>query len=355
MDACKRCFVISPIGPVGSPVREHADDVFDFIIQPAAKRKGYAAHRGDHNSMPGRISSHMFDAILDDPLIIAVLNFDNANVFYELAVAHAAARPLVILCERTQQLPFDVKDHRVIYYDLRPRPLLSKTYEDELVRAIDEVERLGGKIEVPFRSNLTPLGGLGVGFKLYDQLLSAVTEGTFPHNIINEAREFVCFSGTTLGSLHTLGGFEAMLTEAIKRGCSIEAYIMHEDNPALPEMLKDKSHTSETRHRIQSSSERWAALAQRHRGISFHKIRDGLLFHQVTMNEKRMLFIPYWTSRFPNEAPAIAATSQSAIYLAMRGELSALQQRNVLSTGLVQNGKGKGEPEVSKKLRTARA
>ena len=33
----RRCFVISPIGPEGSPVREHADDVDDFIIKPALK------------------------------------------------------------------------------------------------------------------------------------------------------------------------------------------------------------------------------------------------------------------------------------------------------------------------------
>jgi hypothetical protein len=30
-----RAFVISPIGAESSKVREHADDVFDFIIKPA--------------------------------------------------------------------------------------------------------------------------------------------------------------------------------------------------------------------------------------------------------------------------------------------------------------------------------
>ena len=33
--ARKRCFVISPIGAEGSPTRQHADDVYDFIIKPA--------------------------------------------------------------------------------------------------------------------------------------------------------------------------------------------------------------------------------------------------------------------------------------------------------------------------------
>ena len=31
----KKCFVISPIGPPDSEIREHADDVFEYIIKPA--------------------------------------------------------------------------------------------------------------------------------------------------------------------------------------------------------------------------------------------------------------------------------------------------------------------------------
>ena len=46
--AKKRCFVISPIGEEGSGVREHADDVFRFIIEPAVKKFGIEAVRSDH-------------------------------------------------------------------------------------------------------------------------------------------------------------------------------------------------------------------------------------------------------------------------------------------------------------------
>ena len=88
----KTCFVISPIGTENSDTRDHADDVFDFIIAPAAERAGYTAKRGDHSGAPGKITEQMFHSILNDDLIVAIITDRNPNVFYELAVAQSAAR-----------------------------------------------------------------------------------------------------------------------------------------------------------------------------------------------------------------------------------------------------------------------
>jgi hypothetical protein len=92
----RRCFVISPIGEPGSPQREHADDVLEFIIKPAMDELGTAAYRADHSQQIGRITDHMITSILNDDLCIAVLTFHNPNVFYELAIAQSAARPVII-------------------------------------------------------------------------------------------------------------------------------------------------------------------------------------------------------------------------------------------------------------------
>jgi len=101
----RRCFVISPIGPEGSPVREHADDVFEFIIRPALEACQIEAFRSDHLREPGKISDQMFRAILTDDLCVAVLTGNNPNVYYELAVAQSAARPVIILLERASRCP----------------------------------------------------------------------------------------------------------------------------------------------------------------------------------------------------------------------------------------------------------
>jgi hypothetical protein len=116
--SAKRCFVISPIGPEGSDVRRHADEVYEFLIAPALQDFGITPLRSDHMLEPGRISDQMYREIFTTDLCIAVLTDSNPNVYYELAVAQAASRPVITLIKRGQLLPFDVRDLRTIEYDL---------------------------------------------------------------------------------------------------------------------------------------------------------------------------------------------------------------------------------------------
>ena len=108
------CFVISPIGSEGTDVREHANDVFDYIIKPACEAANIIAMRADHDSRPGMITDQMYGCILADDLIIGVLTFHNPNVFYEVAIAEAAARPLILMIEEGASIPFDIKDRRIL-------------------------------------------------------------------------------------------------------------------------------------------------------------------------------------------------------------------------------------------------
>ena len=43
----------------------------------------------------------------------------NPNVFYELGLAHALHKPVVLVASNEQDVPFDVKHIRVIYYDVQ--------------------------------------------------------------------------------------------------------------------------------------------------------------------------------------------------------------------------------------------
>src|SRR6516164_8846630 len=99
MPTPKKCFVISPIGVPGSQIREHADDVFDYFIKPAMEEVGIEPIRGDHLEKPGRITEQMFKEIAAADVCVAVLTGYNPNVFYELAVAQFARKPLIILME----------------------------------------------------------------------------------------------------------------------------------------------------------------------------------------------------------------------------------------------------------------
>ena len=119
-DKRRRCFIISPIGEEGSAVRAHADDVMEFIIKPALVKCGIVGVRSDQMAESGTITEQMFREIVTADVCVVVATGFNPNVFYELAVAQSAARPVVILIEKGQALPFDVKDLRCIQYEMVP-------------------------------------------------------------------------------------------------------------------------------------------------------------------------------------------------------------------------------------------
>jgi hypothetical protein len=139
-DALRRCFVISPIGKESSDIRRHADEVLKHIIVPAMAKCDIRPIRSDELATPGRISEQMFQHLLRDDLCIALLTGYNPNVFYELAIAHSARRPVIIMAEKGMELPFDIKDLRCIYYDLWPSEIIAGTYVNALVAQIEEIK-----------------------------------------------------------------------------------------------------------------------------------------------------------------------------------------------------------------------
>jgi hypothetical protein len=139
----RRCFVISPIGAEGSPVRRHADDVFDYIIKPAVEECGLVALRSDHLLEPGKISEQMFREIVTGDCCVALLTGHNPNVFYELAVAQTVGTPVVALIEKGEAIPFDIHDLRCVRYDLSPRPLFERVYVKELAAHLGRLAASG--------------------------------------------------------------------------------------------------------------------------------------------------------------------------------------------------------------------
>lgn len=136
----RSCFVISPIGAEGSGYREHADEVFRHIITPALEQFGIRGVRSDHMLNPGKISEQMFEAIFGSDLCIVVLTYANPNVYYELAVAQAACRPVIMLIEKKQPLPFDIKDFRVLEYDLSITAYTEQTYIKRLAQMLEKLQ-----------------------------------------------------------------------------------------------------------------------------------------------------------------------------------------------------------------------
>jgi hypothetical protein len=145
----KRCFVISPIGAEGSEVRKHADQVLHHLVKPAMEELGIEVIRSDEIAEPGTISRQMFEHLMGDDLCVAVLTGHNANVFYELGVAHATGRPAILLIDKKELLPFDIKDVRAVFYDFDPDALEQGTYVQQIVAYVRALDEAGWKAEGP--------------------------------------------------------------------------------------------------------------------------------------------------------------------------------------------------------------
>jgi hypothetical protein len=109
----KRCFVLMPFAPDYRAVYENA-------IRPAAVAAGFECHRASSQDyMPRAIMREVVESIFDADVIIADITGANANVFYELGIAHTLGNKTILICESPpegQKLPFDISSYLVLFY-----------------------------------------------------------------------------------------------------------------------------------------------------------------------------------------------------------------------------------------------
>lgn len=111
------CFYITPIGEDGSEQRKHSDLFLGSIVEPALEHLGLKVVRADSIDKPGTITKQIMEYLLRSRLVIADLSFHNPNVFYELAIRHAARLPVVQLIRAADRIPFDLNQIRTIKID----------------------------------------------------------------------------------------------------------------------------------------------------------------------------------------------------------------------------------------------
>lgn len=138
----RHCFVITPIGEEGSPIRRLADGVVEAVIRPVLKDFNFEVQAAHHISLAGSISKQVIDQLLNAELVIANLTTLNANVMYELAVRHCVGKPVVAIAEHGTKLPFDISDERTIFYsnDMEGVRELTKRLKESITTALNQAE-----------------------------------------------------------------------------------------------------------------------------------------------------------------------------------------------------------------------
>jgi hypothetical protein len=105
------CFVMQPFAP---PL----GDYYEKIYKPAIEKAGLKAFRADADIFgTGKIIDQVWRGISAAKVLIAELTTRNPNVFYELGLAHALKKPVILISADEKDVPFDLQHIRVVYYD----------------------------------------------------------------------------------------------------------------------------------------------------------------------------------------------------------------------------------------------
>jgi hypothetical protein len=107
------CFVMMPFAdPIGG--------YYKAIYESAITKAGLRPVRADDEIFAtGKIIDQVWSGITAAKVLVAELTGRNPNVFYELGLAHALNKPVVLVSSNQSDVPFDLQHIRVIYYDMR--------------------------------------------------------------------------------------------------------------------------------------------------------------------------------------------------------------------------------------------
>lgn len=96
--------------------KKEYDDVFGTFSR-ICKVHEFEAVRTDHDPNLNPITSRILEGIKASDFVIADVSEMSPNVFYEIGYAKGINRPVIITAKKGTELPFDIKDLPVIFYD----------------------------------------------------------------------------------------------------------------------------------------------------------------------------------------------------------------------------------------------
>jgi len=100
------------------PFAPEFDPVYQQIVVPTVKSLALSIKRGDDPFSKHEIMHDVWSMLNASQIVIADCTGRNPNVFYELGLAHTIGKPVIMLTQSLDELPFDVKNRRAIEYDI---------------------------------------------------------------------------------------------------------------------------------------------------------------------------------------------------------------------------------------------
>jgi hypothetical protein len=123
------------------PFREEFENVYDFGLRAPLTEAGFLPIRLDRESFLGSITEEIKGRIRDASAVIADISEQNPNVLYELGFAQGYGIPTIVICRNGQELPFDVRDTKILFYN----PLLLRELNAGIREVLEQVLLPGAK------------------------------------------------------------------------------------------------------------------------------------------------------------------------------------------------------------------
>lgn len=149
----KLCFVIMPFSSTPSCTQEEWTEVFEKLIRPAIEDAGFGYHCIRSNPIQGSIIEDILDQLNRADLVVADLTDKNPNVFYELGVRHTLRDSTILIAQRTDDIPFDLRHYAIQIYDWK----LSKSrvaFASRVREVVEQLQRDPKKGASPIRKYL---------------------------------------------------------------------------------------------------------------------------------------------------------------------------------------------------------
>ena len=113
--------------------------VYDDHIKKVAKILNLTIARADDFFSQNSIVQEVWSAIAQATILIADCTGKNPNVFYEIGIAHAINKPVILITQNPDDVPFDLRHRRYIKYSYTPRGM--EQFENNLSSTILETKK----------------------------------------------------------------------------------------------------------------------------------------------------------------------------------------------------------------------
>lgn len=121
------------------PFEDQFSRIYQKYILPVAKELGLQIKRGDDFFKSRSVMNDIWSSIVSSKIVVAECTNRNANVFYELGLAHALDKKTILITQNIEDIPFDIRHLRIIAYDSESPEELSKQLAKFLQANLEDI------------------------------------------------------------------------------------------------------------------------------------------------------------------------------------------------------------------------